>query len=72
MDNTVKEIQNIEKFISDVTEGIEVLPTSTKTEREKDLLKTVMYHLRDVKMIQQRTLDEIEPMKQNIALLKRK
>lgn len=72
MDNTIKEINNIQQFIQDVTEGIEVLPTSTNTEREKELLKRVMYHLRDVKMIQQITLDEFEPLKQNIALLKRK
>lgn len=31
----------------------------------------VMTHLRDVKMIKERTLDEIEPMKQTILLLKK-
>jgi len=31
----------------------------------------VMTHLRDVKMIKDRTLDEIEPMKQTIMLLKK-
>lgn len=31
----------------------------------------VMTHLRDVKMIKDRTLDEIEPMKQTILLLKK-
>lgn len=30
-----------------------------------------MTHLRDVKMIKDRTLDEIEPMKQTIMLLKK-
>ena len=31
----------------------------------------VMTHLRDVKMIKDRTLDQIEPMKQTISLLKK-
>lgn len=31
----------------------------------------VMTHLRDVKMIKDRTLEEIEPMKQTIMLLKK-
>lgn len=35
------------------------------------MLMQVMTHLRDVKMIKDRTLDEIEPMKQTVALLKK-
>jgi hypothetical protein len=31
----------------------------------------VMTHLRDVKMIKDRTLDQIEPMKQTVVLLKK-
>jgi hypothetical protein len=71
MDNTVKEVCNIESFISDVSEGIKVLPESAESQREKDLLMKVMGHLRDVNMIQDRTHGEIEPMKETILLLKR-
>lgn len=35
------------------------------------MLMQVMTHLRDVKMIKDRTLDEVEPMKQTVMLLKK-
>lgn len=59
------------KFIDEVTNGIKVLPESSESKREKELLMQVMTHLRDVKMIKDRTLEEIEPMKQTIMLLKK-
>jgi len=48
-----------------------VLPEGSETKREKELLMQVMTHLRDVKMIKDRTFEEIEPMKQTIMLLKK-
>jgi hypothetical protein len=54
-----------------VSSGIKVLPDSAESKREKELLMQVMTHLRDVKMIKDRTLDEIEPMKKAITLLKK-
>jgi hypothetical protein len=39
------------------------LPEGAETKREKELLMQVMTHLRDVKMIKDRTLEEVEPMK---------
>jgi hypothetical protein len=73
LDNTVREINNIDKFIATVSEGIKVIPEESKIHKkeEKDLLMQVMGHLRDVKMIQTRTLDEIEPMKKTVLLLKK-
>lgn len=65
------EITNIQKFINEVTHGIKVIPEGSETKKEKELLMQVMTHLRDVKMIKDRTLDEIEPMKQTIMLLKK-
>lgn len=65
------EIQNIQKFIDEVQTGIKVLPESAESKKEKELLMQVMTHLRDVKMIKDRTLEEIEPMKQTIMLLKK-
>lgn len=59
------------RFIDDVTGGIKVLPEKAETKREKELLMQVMTHLRDVKMIKDRTLEEVEPMKQTIMLLKK-
>lgn len=64
-------MSNIQKFIDEVTSGIKVLPEGSETKREKELLMQVMTHLRDVKMIKDRTLDEIEPMKRAIMLLKK-
>jgi hypothetical protein len=69
--NTITEITNIQKFIDEVFNGIKVLPESSETKKEKELLMQVMTHLRDVKMIKDRTFDEIEPMKQAIMLLKK-
>jgi hypothetical protein len=73
MDNTIKEINNIKKFIKDVSDGIKVLPDESKidSKSEKDLLMRVMTHLRDVKMIKDRTFDEIEPMKKTVMLFKK-
>jgi len=69
--NTVSEITNIQKFIDEVTGGIKVIPEGAETKREKEILMQVMTHLRDVKMIKDRTLDEVEPMKQTVMLLKK-
>lgn len=63
LSNTITEIQNIQKFIDEVQSGIKVLPEGSETKKEKELLMQVMTHLRDVKMIKDRTFDEIEPMK---------
>jgi len=63
LNNTIKEIGNIEEFITEVTEGIKNPPTSADKKSDKDHLMRVMTHLRDVKMIKDRTLSEIEPMK---------
>jgi len=71
LNNTVKQIQNIEKFINEVSDGIKVLPPDAETEKNKKTLMRVMTHLRDVKMIKDRTLDQIEPMKQTVVLLKK-
>jgi len=54
-----------------VSNGIKVPPESAETKKEKEHLMQVMTHLRDVKMIKDRTLDEIEPMKRTILLLKK-
>lgn len=51
--------------------GIRIIPDAAETQREKDLLMKVMEHVRDVKMIRDRTFNEIEPMKQTIMLLKK-
>jgi len=63
MDNTIAEIKNIQSFIDDVAVGIKVIPESAESKKEKELLMKVMEHIRDVKMIRDRTFDEIEPMK---------
>lgn len=47
------------------------MPKDAKTKAEKDLLMKVMGHLRDVKMIKDRTLEQIGPMKATIDLLKK-
>jgi len=54
-----------------VTTGIKVLPAAAEKKQDKELLMRVMTHLRDVKMIKDRTLDQIEPMKQTVMLLKK-
>jgi dynein heavy chain len=73
LNNTIREISNIDKFIKEVSTGIQTLPQESKIHQkeEKELLMNVMTHLRDVKMIQERTQNEIEPMKQTIHLLKK-
>jgi hypothetical protein len=73
LDNTIREINNIDNFINTVRDGIRVIPREDKIheQKEKDLLMQVMGHLRDVKMIQDRTLNEIEPMKRTVLLLKK-
>jgi dynein heavy chain len=73
LNNTVREIDNINNFVDNVREGIKVLPEESKIhmQEQKDLLMSVMTHLRDVKMIQKRTIDEIEPLKQTVLLLKK-
>lgn len=71
LDNTTKELDNIENFITTVSQGTQDLPKAAKTEAEKKRLMEVMAHLRDVKMITARTLEEIEPMKQAVLLLKK-
>ena len=71
LNNTITEINNIQKFFDEVSNGIKVLPEGSETKREKELLMQVMTHLRDVKMIKDRTLEEVEPMKQAILLLKK-
>lgn len=71
LDNTTREIANIEAFIAEVTDGILVLPKTADKASDKELLMRVMTHLRDVKMIKDRTHAEVEPMKQTVMLLKR-
>jgi methyl-accepting chemotaxis protein len=71
LNNTTKQIQNIRQFVHDVSEGIKVIPNANNTEKEKKLLMQVMTHLRDVKTIKDKTLAQVEPMKQAILLLKK-
>jgi dynein heavy chain len=71
LNNTVSEIRNIETFINEVSSGIKEVPLEAKSNREKELLMKVMTHLRDVKMIKDHTLLEIEPMRNTIVLLKK-
>lgn len=71
LENTTKEIENIEEFIKAVATGTTNLPKKADSEADKKQLKKVMGHLRDVKMIKDRTFNEIEPMKQAVLLLKK-
>jgi hypothetical protein len=71
LDNTTKEIKNIEQFIKDVSLGTMNPPQAAEKKADKERLMSVMTHLRDVKMIKDRTLNEIEPMKQAVMLLKK-
>jgi hypothetical protein len=71
LDNTTREIQNIENFIKEVETGILDPPKSARSEADKARLKKVMTHLRDVKMIKDRTLQEIAPMRAAVMLLKK-
>ena len=56
-------VRYIQGFIDDVAVGIKVIPETAESQKEKALLMKVMEHIRDVKMIRDRTFDEIEPMK---------
>ena len=71
LDNTVKQVRNIEFFIDEVSDGIKNPPDKADTKGDKEHLMKVMGHLRDVKMIKDRTLDQIGPMKATIDLLKK-
>jgi len=71
LNNTTQQIRNIKQFISDVTEGIKVVPKGNESPAERSALMSVMTHLRDVKMIKDKTLDMVEPMKQAIMLMKK-
>lgn len=71
LNNTTQQIKNIKHFIGDVSEGIKVVPKSNESEAEKSQLMSVMTHLRDVKMIKDKTIDQIDPMKQAIMLMKK-
>jgi len=71
LNNTLKEISNIKSFIDEVDHGIKEIPQGAETKREKELLMKVMTHLRDVKMIKDKTLAEIDPMKATVVLLKK-
>ena len=56
VNNTLKQIQNIDAFIQDVKHGIRVTPDGSGTQEDKELLMQVMTHLSDVKQIKDRTL----------------
>lgn len=71
LDNTYKQIENIDEFITSVQTGIRVTPEGTGTNEDKELLMKVMTHLSDVKQIKDRTLQQIEPMKETVLLLKK-
>jgi len=49
LDNTVKQIENIDNFIKDVDQGIQKLPVGSDSKEDKELLMKVMTHLSDVK-----------------------
>lgn len=70
-DNTSREIANIEAFIQEVAQGTLDPPKAAEKKADKERLMKVMAHLRDVKMIKDRALGEIEPMKQAVMLLKK-
>lgn len=71
LNNTTQQIRNIKQFITDVSEGIKVVPKGNESPAERTALMAVMTHLRDVKMIKDKTLDMVEPMKQAIMLMKK-
>jgi dynein heavy chain len=71
LNNTTKQIANIREFIDQVSNGIKVIPQANESEKEKKLLMGVMTHLRDVKTIKDKTLAQVEPMKQAILLMKK-
>jgi dynein heavy chain, axonemal len=47
------------------------VPKSNESSAEKEQLMSVMTHLRDVKVIKDKTLDQVDPMKQAIMLMKK-
>jgi len=47
------------------------VPKSNESAAEKEQLMSVMTHLRDVKVIKDKTLDQVDPMKQAIMLMKK-
>jgi hypothetical protein len=49
LNNTMKQIENIDNFINDVRDGIRVLPKGSDSKDDKELLMKVMTHLSDVK-----------------------
>lgn len=69
--NTEVEIENIKEFIDKVSKGIKQLPENCVTQAEKDQLMEVMIHLRDVRMVTGGALGTIEPLKQQITLLRK-
>ena len=48
-----------------------MLPASAEAEKDKKLLTVVMTCLRDVSQIRDKTLEQINPMKETILLLKK-
>jgi len=71
LNNTIAQINNIKEFIHNVDEGIKVVPKSNESPSEIAQLQAVMSHLRDVKVIKDKTLDLIDPMKKVIVTLKK-
>ena len=70
-DNTMKQLHNIQGFISEVSSGIKVLPKACETEKEKQLLTKVMTHLRDVTQINKNTTERFPQLRDTIQLLKK-
>lgn len=71
LDNSTKQLNNIQAFISDVKKGITVLPKDLTTERDKTLLTKVMTHLRDVTQIKDQTVERFPILRDTIQLLKK-
>ena len=69
--NTVRRIENMEKFINGVESGIKTIPEKADSEAEKKLLTVVMTCLRDVGQIGKKTIELVAPMKDTIILLKK-
>jgi len=69
--NTLKQMTNIQQFIEEVDDGIKAPPEKAASVTEKESLMKVMGHLRDVRVIKDRTFAQFEPMKQTIILLKK-
>ena len=71
LENTVREINNMIEFTNEVNEGIKTIPEKVESQEDKDQLMRVMTHLRDVKMIKDHAMAEINPMKETVQLLKK-